>query len=101
MKPTVQYETKEIHPVMEKGHEKLTKMDLTTYDKKVLVGEDLSSNIEANLVEFPMSRLDAFAWKYEDIIGISPDVITHKLNVDPKYTPIQQKRRKFGIEETK
>lgn len=61
--------------------------------KKVLIGEDLSSTIEANLVEFQTSRLDAFSREHEDITGISPDVITHKLNVDPSYIPVQKMKK--------
>jgi len=30
--------------------------------------------------------------------SISPDVITHRLNIDPKIKPIRQKRRKFAPE---
>lgn len=67
----------------------------------MLIREDLSPTIETNLVEFPTSRLDAFAWEHEDITGISHDVITHKLNVDPKHTPVHQKRRKFGTKRNK
>ncbi|XP_056691954.1 uncharacterized protein [Spinacia oleracea] len=33
--------------------------------------------------------------------GISPDVITHKLNVDPNFRPVKQKRRKFAPERNK
>ncbi|XP_056695833.1 uncharacterized protein [Spinacia oleracea] len=33
--------------------------------------------------------------------GISPDVITHKLNVDPSFRPVKQKRRKFAPERNK
>ena len=83
------------------GPEKLAEVNLDTGDKTVLVGEDLSPNVEANLVEFLATRLDAFAWEHEDITGISADVITHKLNVDPNYKPVQQRRRKFAAERNK
>ncbi|XP_074278457.1 uncharacterized protein LOC141602048 [Silene latifolia] len=33
-----------------------------------------------------------------DMIGIDPSVITHRLNVDPGFPPVQQKRRKFAPE---
>lgn len=79
----------------------MAEINLATRDRKVLVGEDLSHTIETNLVEFLTSRLDMFAWEHEDIIGISLDIITHKLNVDPNYAPIQQKRRKFVAERNK
>ena len=30
--------------------------------------------------------------------GISPDGITHKLNIDPDHKPVKQKRRNFAHE---
>lgn len=98
LETNVQQEQKQIPMTPLKGPDSLTEVPLGTGNKTILVGEDLSPNIEVNLMEFLTSRLDAFAWENGDITGISPDVITHKLNVDPNHTPIQQKRRKFGAE---
>ncbi|XP_017256291.1 uncharacterized protein LOC108225848 [Daucus carota subsp. sativus] len=101
MKPTAQCDGVQDPKIPMKGPEKLAEIDLTTGDKKVLVGEDLTPTLGANLVEFLTSRLDTFAWELGDITGISPDVITHKLNVEPDFKPIQQKRRKFAAEKTR
>ncbi|KAJ9542342.1 hypothetical protein OSB04_028848 [Centaurea solstitialis] len=35
------------------------------------------------------------------MVGIDPNVISHKLNVDPTFKPIKQKRRKFAPERNK
>ncbi|XP_074341965.1 uncharacterized protein LOC141679363 [Apium graveolens] len=91
LKPTVQHQGNKTHVAMVAGPEQLAEVDLTAGDKKVLIGEDLSPIIEANLINFLTMRLDAFAWEHGDITGIDPNVITHKLNVDPSYTPVQQK----------
>ena len=32
------------------------------------------------------------------MLGISPKIIQHKLNVDPKRKPVQQRRRAFAPE---
>lgn len=101
LKPTIQHDIKETPIVAITGPEKLAEIDMTTGDKKMLVGEDISPIIEINLLEFLTSRLDAFAWEYEDITGISPKMVTHKLNVDPNYTTVQLKRRKFDAERNK
>lgn len=84
-----------------KGPEKLNEIILSIGDKKVLVGEDLAPNLEANLVEFLTTHLDAFAWEHEDITVISADVITHKLNVNPESKPVQQKRRNLQQSKTR
>ena len=40
--------------------------------------------------------MEVFAWKQEDRGGVDPTVITHKLNVNPSFKPIKQKRRSFA-----
>ena len=45
--------------------------------------------------------MDVFAWKQEDMGGIDPAVITHKLNVAPSFKPVKQKRRSFAPERQK
>ncbi|XP_074351792.1 uncharacterized protein LOC141690937 [Apium graveolens] len=91
LKPTVQHHGNETPVAIVTGPERLAKIDLKTGDKKLLMGEDLSPTIEANLVNFLATKLDAFAWEDDDIMGIDPNVITQKLNVDPSYIPVQQK----------
>ncbi|XP_074355077.1 uncharacterized protein LOC141693804 [Apium graveolens] len=101
LKPTFQYHGNKTSVATVTGTEKLAEVDLKMGDKKLLTGEDLSPIIEINLLNFLTTRLDAFAWEHEDIIGIDPNVITHKLNVNPSYTHVQQKRRKFMMERNK
>ena len=83
LKPTVQYKGVNVPQVVNTELEKLTKISLTLRDKKVLVGQEVPPEIKPNLFDFLMDRLDAFAWEHEDIIRISQDVVTHKLNVNP------------------
>lgn len=46
-----------------------------------------------------------FVWSHNDMVGISPSIISHALNIDPKYPPKQQKRgpmddeRKMALKE--
>ena len=40
--------------------------------------------------------MEVFAWKKEDMGGIDPKVITHKLNVAPSFKPVKRKRRSFA-----
>ena len=40
--------------------------------------------------------MEVFAWKQEDMGGVDPAVITHKLNVNPSFKPVKQKRRSFA-----
>uniref|UniRef100_A0A2N9GRM8 Reverse transcriptase domain-containing protein n=1 Tax=Fagus sylvatica TaxID=28930 RepID=A0A2N9GRM8_FAGSY len=53
---------------------------------------------EESLVQFLKDNKDVFAWSHEDMPGINPSIISHKLNVDPSLRPIKQKRRVFAPE---
>ncbi|KAL2241158.1 UNVERIFIED_CONTAM: Retrovirus-related Pol polyprotein from transposon opus [Sesamum indicum] len=53
---------------------------------------------EGVMVAFLRSNVDMFAWDPSDFQGINPEVIVHRLNVDPSMRPVQQKKRTFGGE---
>ena len=66
--------------------------------KTTSIGTTLSPKMRTKLVQFLKENLDIFAWSHEDMSGISPKVIQHKLSVDSKIKPVQQKRRVFAPE---
>ena len=59
----------------------------TTKTKRI--GTTLSPEMKSMLVQFLKENLNVFAWSHEDMPGISPKVIEHKLNVNPKKKPVQ------------
>ena len=61
----------------------------------------LAEDVKNLLIQFLKQNVDVFSWKQEDIRGIDPVVITHKLNVPPSFKPVKQKRRSFAIERKK
>lgn len=67
-------------------------------ESKVLIGSGILSDIEQDLISFLKRRKTTFAWKHDDMTGISKDIITHKLGIDRSFKPIHQKRRKFAPE---
>lgn len=62
------------------------------------VGADLEEKIKKDLVQFLKKNIDVFAWSHEDMPGIDPSVITHRLNVCPSSKPVRQKKRVFAPE---
>ena len=60
--------------------------------KTTSIGTTLSPEMRTKLVQFLKENLDIFAWSHEDMSGISPKIIQHKLSVDSKIKPVQQKR---------
>ena len=62
------------------------------------IGTALSPEIRTRLVQFLKENLDVFAWSHKDMPSISPKVIQHRLNVDPKKKPVQQRQQVFTPE---
>ena len=56
--------------------------------KTIRIEMTLSPEMRTKLVQFLKENLDIFAWSHEDMLGTSPKVIQHKLNVDPERKPI-------------
>ena len=55
--------------------------------KTTRIGTMLSLGMRTRLIQFLKENLDVFAWSHEDMLGISPKVIQHRLNVNPERSP--------------
>ena len=62
------------------------------------IGTTLSFEMRARLVQFFKENLDVFAWSHEDMPGISPGVIQHRLNMNLEMKLVQQRRLVFAPE---
>ena len=67
-------------------------------EKLTRIGVNLYPQIRELIVHFLKDNKDVFAWSHEDMPGIDPSIISHKLNVNPYLCPIKQKRRIFAPE---
>ena len=65
------------------------------------VGSKLAEDLRSLLIRFLKQNKDVFAWKQEDMGGIDPAIITHRLSVSPSFKPVKQKRRSFALERQK
>ena len=65
------------------------------------IGSKLAGDLKGLLTQFLRQNKDVFAWKQADMGGIDPAVITHKLNANPSFKPVKQKRRSFAPERQK
>ncbi|XP_068314926.1 uncharacterized protein [Pyrus communis] len=57
-------------------------------DRIVKIGTILSPPIRLALISFLQENTEVFAWSYEDMPGIYPDIICYRLSIDPKTKPI-------------
>ena len=82
--------------IEEKGENKMEALETVALvedeiTKTTRIGTTLSPKMRTRLIQFLKENLDVFAWSHEDMPGISPKVIQHKLNVNPKRKLVQQR----------
>ena len=60
-------------------------VDFGTADepRELRIGSDLSSNERDSLIQLLRAHLDVFAWSYEDMPGLDPSIIQHRLPLLP------------------
>ncbi|WZZ61282.1 hypothetical protein YC2023_061389 [Brassica napus] len=66
--------------------------------RNLRISSKLSEGLRRRLVDFLRSNSDCFAWSHLDMPEIDPQIIMHRLQVDPSHHPTRQKRRKFALE---
>ena len=74
-------------------------MDEDDPGKSTKIGADLEGKIKKDIVRFPRENIDVFAWSHEDIPGIDPSVVTHRLNIYPSSKPVRQKNTEINPSE--
>ena len=77
--------------------EELT-LDESRPEQTIRMGTLASQPMCQALTVFLKMNQDVFAWSHEDMPGIDPSVIVHRLNVNPTSSPIRQKKRVFAQE---
>ena len=73
-------------------------LDLEHCDRFVSVGFLLEPVPVAELTQFLKQNQNVFTWSHEEMPGIDPQVMSHRLNVDLSFRPIKQKRRGMALE---
>ncbi|KAE8676162.1 Tubulin alpha-1 chain [Hibiscus syriacus] len=66
--------------------------------KEVKIGTTLTVQIKQELINLLQEFKDIFAWSYQDMPGLSTDIVIHKLPINPEYKPVQQKLRRMRPE---
>ena len=57
-------------------------------DRTTRIGTFTSPTLRQELVAFLKENQDVFALSYEDMLGIYPLVMVHRLNVSPSFPPV-------------
>lgn len=65
----------------------------------VWIGFKLDEAMRQQLVVFLQKDANVFTWSPMDMSCIEPELIMHRLNVDPTNRPMKQKKRSFAPED--
>ena len=66
-------------------------LDERNLERYTKVGADLEGKNKKDLVHFLKKNINVFAWSHDDMPGIDPGVITHRLNICPSFEPVDRK----------
>lgn len=65
-------------------------------ERTLKIGYNLDPKIKDELIKLLKEFEDVFTYVVEEMSGIDPEVVVHKLNIDPGQKPIRQKKRHLG-----
>ncbi|XP_052485209.1 uncharacterized protein LOC105778967 [Gossypium raimondii] len=63
--------------------------------KEVKIGSDISAKTRQDLIELLREFKDVFAWSYQDMPGLSTDIVVHRLPIREDCKPVQQKLKRM------
>jgi hypothetical protein len=63
-----------------------------------MISQDLTPNKETEFLSFLDKNNDVFVWRTSDLIGVSRDIIEHKLQFNPTAKPRKQRLCKMSDE---
>ena len=63
------------------------------HPKPIFISESLSLTEREELIVLVREYIDVFAWNYEDMLGLDPQVVMHRLNIKPDAKPVKQQQR--------
>ena len=75
-------------------------VNLGTNDEKieVKIGSSLDLSTKKEIVDLLKKYVDIFAWSYQDMSGLSIEIVEHQLPMRPECKPIQQKLKRIKLE---
>ncbi|XP_074355606.1 uncharacterized protein LOC141695252 [Apium graveolens] len=70
-------------------------------EKVTYIEASLDKPLKGRMTNFLQENNDIFAWTVADMPGIDPNLITHRLNVDPTRKAVKQKKRTYAPDRIK
>ena len=89
-------EDREMRPHQEETE--LIDLGINSGKKEVKIGTSMTAPVCEELMALLKSYQDIFAWSYQDMSGLSLDIVKHRLPLNPECSPIKQKLRRMKPE---
>ena len=80
-------EERKVTPVF--GSNELVDFGTLNQPKELKIGTSLSPDERSRLIDLLRSYLDVFAWSYEDMLGLDPSIVQHRLPILPHTRPVK------------
>jgi len=64
----------------------------------IFINESLSPSEKENLIHLIREYIDVFAWNYEDMTELDPQIAMHRLNINRDAKLVKQQQRRFRSE---
>ena len=75
------------------GDTEIVDFGIADQPRELRIGSDLSADERDILIQLLRSYLDVFAWSYEDMPGLDPSIVQHRLPLLPHARSVKQKLR--------
>jgi hypothetical protein len=64
--------------------------------RPTFVSKNLSADYKSNLVEILREYVDCFAWNYQEMSGLSHDLVEHQIPIKASFRPFKQHARRYN-----
>ena len=92
----VAHEDQEMGPHQEETE--LVDLGIGSGKREVKIGTGITAPIREELITLLKDYQDIFAWSYQDMPGLSSDIVQHRLPLNPGCSPVKQKLRRMKPE---
>lgn len=78
-----------MNDIVKSVQEELVEVNLSEggEERMVKISKSLLEEENRRLISLLREYKDVFTWKYEEMPGLNPKLVTHKMSVDPKAKP--------------
>jgi hypothetical protein len=62
--------------------------------REIKIGALLEASVKEKVIDLLREYVDIFAWSYQDMPGLDPEIVEHRLLLKPECPPVKQRLRR-------